>query len=220
MKTNRVKRAVFALTLTCLLSVVLMSGGSSTEAEAGLPITGKADPAILREAYDQWKAEYLKNGGDSNLILALHWSKGLSDETIKASGHIKIDMKSGDVAAAVIGLSASEGWDLWLIQNLPDGSILPEQDDTLIKVGTLRAEGKFAKIEAALGSEAFASFRPDLAVVTRVGKGPDESRILIATTSLFHSLYWNRYPGQFGVLGHAAKANAKSEERGILRQLT
>ena len=219
MKTNTVKRAVFALTLTCLLSAFLMSGGSSTEAEAGLPITGKADPAILREAYDHWKAEYLKNGGDSNLILALHWSKGLSDETIKGSGHIKIDMKSGNVAAAVIGLSASEGWDLWLIQNLPDGSILPEQDDTLIKVGTLRAEGKFAKIEAALGSEAFASFRPDLAVVTRVGKGPDESRILIATTSLFHSLYWNTYPGQFGVLGHAAKANAKSEERGFFSSL-
>ncbi|HJQ71145.1 MAG TPA: hypothetical protein VKA70_19370 [Blastocatellia bacterium] len=196
-----------------------MSGGSASEAENGLPTTGKADPVILRVAYDEWKTEYLKNGGDSNLILALHWSKGLSDETTKASGHVKIDMTSGNIAAAVIGLSASEGWDLWLVQNLPETSVLPEQEDTLIKVGTMKPDGKFLKLEAALGSETFASFRPDMAVVTRVGKGPDESRILIATTSLFHSLYWNTYPGQFGVLGHAARAKAKSDERGFFGRI-
>ena len=219
MNTNRVKRAVFAIALTCLLSAVLMSGGSPTEAEAGLSSTGKGDPAILRAGYEQWKTEYLKNGGDSNLILGLHWSKGLSDETIKGSGHIKIDMTSGSIAAAVTGLSAAEGWDLWLIQNLPETSIMPEQEDTLIKVGTLKPDGKYLKLEAALGSETFATFRPDMAVVTRAGMGPDENRILIATTSVFHSLYWNTYPGQFGVLGHAAKAKAKSDERGFFSRL-
>lgn len=213
MKVEIVKRAVFALLLACALSVFFMGGGTSTEAEDGVLTTGRSDPKNLRNAYNNWEAEYIKNGGDSNLILALHWSKGLSEEDIKGSGHIKIDMTTGHVAAAVTGLPASEGWDLWLIQNRPDSSILPEPEDTLIKVGTLKPEGKYAMLEAELGGEQFAIFRPDMAVVTRAGKGPDESRILIATTSLFHSLYWNKYPGQFGVMGHAEKQRA--DKRGF-----
>ena len=134
MKTERVKRTVFALMLACALSAFFMSGGKSAEAEDGLTGTGRADPEVLRESYKLWEAEYLKNGGDSNLILALHWSKGLPDEKTKGSGHVKIDMNGGRVAAAVSGLSASEGWDLWLVQNLPDSSILPEQEDTLVKL--------------------------------------------------------------------------------------
>jgi hypothetical protein len=220
MKVERVKRAVFVLLLACALSAFFLGGGTSTEAEDGLPTTGKGDPKILRNAYNNWEAEYIKNGGDSNLILALHWSKALSEENIKGSGHVKIDMTTGHVAAAVIGLPATEGWDLWLVQNRPDSSIMPEPDDTLIKVGTLAPDGKYAMLKAELGGEAFADFRPDTAVVTRAGKGPDESRILIATTSLFHSLYWNRYPGQFGVMGHAAKAKAKSDgQRGFFDRL-
>jgi cytochrome c peroxidase len=87
-------------------------------------------------------------------------------------------------------------------------------------VGSFNREGKFAMLRADLGAAAFADFRPDLALVTRGGKGPGESRILVGNTSLFHSLYWNTYPGQYGVLGHSRKADGESDEqKGFLSRL-
>ncbi|MGA9773975.1 MAG: hypothetical protein WBV94_33395 [Blastocatellia bacterium] len=216
MKIKKVKLAVVTFLIACALPVILMGSGTSTEADNGLLTTGRADPEVLRDNYKLWEADYIKNGGDSNLILSLHWSKGLSDEYTKASGHAKIDLINGKVSVAVNGLSASEGWDFWLVQNRPDGSIMPEPDDTLIKVGSLKPDGKFTMLLSDLGSNAFVGFRPDLAIVTRAGKRPDESRVLVGNTSLFNSLYWNTYPGQFGVLGH--KDNS-TEQRGFFSRL-
>lgn len=218
MKIRRVKLAVAALLMACALPALLMVGGTSTESADELLTTGLANPEVLRENYEQWKAEYIKSGGDGNLILSLHWSKGLSDEYTKASGHAKLDMIKGKVTVAVSGLAAAEGWDFWLVQNRPDSSLLPEPDDTLIKVGSLKPEGQFLKLQSDLGSDAFASFRPDLAIVTRAGKSPQESRVLMANTSLFHSLYWNTYPGQFGV-GDVARRKDDSKSRGFFSRL-
>ena len=220
MKIKRVKLAAVAFLMACALSALLVGSGASTEADNEMLTTGMANPEVLRENYKLWEADYIKNGGDSNLILSLHWSKGLSDEYSKASGHAKLDMINGKVAVAVSGLAASEGWDFWLVQNRPDSSIMPEPDDTLMKVGSLKPDGKFIRLETDLGGDAFANFRPDLAVVTRAGKKPDESRVLVGNTTFFHSLYWNTYPGQFGVLGHSTRPkNTSTERRGFFKRL-
>ncbi len=219
MKVERVKLAVVAFLMMFTLLVLVLGSGASSEAEDESPMTGKGDPEILRTAYQEWEADYVKNGGDSNLILALHYSKGLSDQYTKASGHLKLDMIKGKVAVAVSGLSTSEEWDVWLVQNRPDSSIAPEAEDGLMKLGSLKQEGEFAMLRAELGSEAFVSFRPDMAVVTRGGKGPDESRIILGHTSLFHGMYWSTYPGQFGAWNTARLRNSGADEPGFFGRI-
>src|SRR5262249_44426427 len=148
--------------------------------------TGMADPNAFRQLYRQWEAEYIKYGGDNNFVLTLAWSKGLSSEKTTAEGYVKIDLISGSVSSQVKSLSLAEGWDLWLIENRrgPDQSVMPDASDLIVKGGALKPAGKIASLQTELGPDAFAQFEPDLAVVTRSGMRPEESRVLVGTTTI------------------------------------
>lgn len=204
-RTRLVKLAALVFLMLLAIPVLLLTGrGSPSGAE---PVTGPADPQALLDQYREWEAEYERNGGDRNIVMTLGWSKGMSDDHSKAYGLAKLDLIAGTVAAEVVGLPPEQGWDLWLVEDKPGPgrTVLPEQGDIMIRVGTFQRDGPVARLKSDLGAEAFSDFRLDYAFVTPEGKRPDESRFLAGTMSLFHDLYRSAKRGQFGVLESKAQ---------------
>jgi hypothetical protein len=201
-KKRLVQLAVIAFLVFLAIPVLVLNGQRGPSSPAIESVTGPADPQALLDQYREWKVIYEKGGGDRNIVMGLSWSKGLSEQHTKAYGYAKLDLVAGTVSSEVTGLPEDQGWDLWLIQDNPGESrtVLPEAGDRMIRIGTLKPEGAVARLESDLGAEAFKNFRVDFAIVTEEGKGPDESRLLVGTLSLFHDLYRSAQQGRFGVL--------------------
>ena len=169
--------------------------------EAQSMTTGVGDVATLEANYRAWEADYENAGGDRNIMLSIGWFKGLSTEPTDASGLVKLNLIDGVVSVKAKGLSPSQNWDVWLVDNRSGAgrTVLPEPGDDLMRIGTLNNDGKVATLEANPGSDAFANFEVDLVVIARTGKQPAEERVLAGTTTLFHRLYRSEKQGQFGV---------------------
>jgi hypothetical protein len=120
--------------------------------------------------------------------MSMGWFKGLSTEETSASGRINLNLIDGIIKVEANGLPKTEGFDLWLVDNGVYDTVLPEENDSMLRVGSLEFKGEVARLEANLGQDAFASFDPDLYIITRSGKSPVESRVLVGTTTLFHRL--------------------------------
>jgi hypothetical protein len=198
MKTKLFKVIVLAFVLMCCGMFII---GGSTQSDGGeTPNTGVGDPDVVYAAYNKWEAEFVRTGGDRNLVLPLNWSKGLSDEFTRASGEAKFDLIDGKVSVRIGGLSKKESWDFWMIDDNPGegNSVMPDADDVMIRVGSLTHNGKTSELEADLGSDAFASFDIDTIVVTRAGKDPTQERFLVGYTSAFYALYRSGQRGHFG----------------------
>jgi cytochrome c peroxidase len=123
------------------------------------------------------------------------------------------------VSVEINDLPKEEGWDVWLIDSVAGRSIMPEPDDAMLRIGSLKHEGKLARFEANLGSDAFGSFDMDLIIVTKAGKNPSEDRTMVGTTSLFHRVYRSAQRGQFGVLADADPLAPAPDKRGVLQQM-
>jgi hypothetical protein len=197
---KRAQLAVIAFLMAFVVPMVLSSGEASSDSESQLLSTGITSADYLLADYKAWEAKYVENGGDRNVVMSMGWFKGLSTEKTNASGRVKLNLLDGTVSVETEGLSKRESWDFWLIDNGPGSSVTPDAGDAMVRVGSLKRQGKLAKLEANLGSEAFVDFDPDLYVVTRAGKNPAEERILVGTTTLFHRLYQSGRRGQFGKL--------------------
>ncbi len=195
---KKVKLAVIAFLIAFAVPMVLSTVESSSESQ--LLSTGMTSADYLLADYKAWEAKYLENGGDRNVIMPMGWSKGLSTEKMNASAQVTLNLIDGIVSVQAEGLSKGESWDFWLVDNGPGSSVTPEAEDAMVRVGSLKHQGKLAKLEANLGSKAFVDFDPDLYVVTRGGKNPAEERILVGTTTLFHRLYQSGRRGEFGKL--------------------
>ena len=200
--------------LVCVLPVLLLSGGAaSSDSENKLLYTGMSSAELLLADYKSWEADYLEKGGDRNMVMSMGWFKGLSTENTAASGWVKLNLIDGTVSVEAGGLSKDEGWDLWLIDNGPRSSVVPDSDDVMVRVGSLSHKGKISMLEANLGSEAFSEFDPDLYIVTRAGKSPVEERVLVGSTTLFHRLYRSGQRGHFGVLADAEPTAPTPDKR-------
>ena len=193
---KRAQLAVIALLVAFVVPMVLSNGEASSDSE---PLSrGMTSADYLLADYKAWEAKYLENGGDRNVVMSMGYMKGLSTEKINAAGQVTLNLIDGTVSVEAEGLSKREAWDFWLIDNGPKSSVMPDAEDVMVRVGSLKHRGKVAKLQANLGSEAFVNFDPDLYVVTRAGKNPAEERILVGTTTLFHRLYKSGQRGQFG----------------------
>ena len=197
---RRAQLAVIALLMAFVLPMVLSSDASSSNSESQLLSTETTSAEYLLADYKAWEAKYVENGGDRNVVMSMGYVKGLSTEKMNAAGQVTLNLIDGIVSVQAEGLSKDEAWDFWLIDNGPGSSVTPDAEDAMVRVGSLNHRGKFAKLEANLGSEAFVNFDPDLYVVTRADKNPAEERILVGTTTLFHRLYQSDRRGQFGKL--------------------
>jgi hypothetical protein len=197
---KRTQLALIAFLIAFAVPMVLSSGGSSADSESQLLSTGMTDADYLLADYKAWEAKYVENGGDRNVVMSMGHLKGLSTEKMNAVGQVTLNLIDGTVSVKAEGLSKKESWDFWLIDNGPGSSVTPDAEDAMVRVGSLKHQGKLAKLEANLGCEAFVDFDPDLYVVTRAGKNPAEERILVGTTTLFHRLYRSGQREQFGQL--------------------
>lgn len=197
---KRTQLALIAFLIAFAATMVLSNGGSSADSEPQLLKTEMTSAEYLLADYKAWEAKYVENGGDRNVVMSMGYLKGLSTEKINAAGQVTLNLIDGTVSVQAEGLSRKESWDVWLIDNGPGSSVTPDAEDAMVHVGTLKHQGKLAKLEANLGSKAFVDFDPDLYVVTRAGKNPAEERILVGTTTLFQRLYRSGQRGQFGQL--------------------
>ena len=197
---KKARLAVIAFLVAFAVPMVLLSGQASSGSESKLPSTEMTSAEYLLADYKTWEAKYLENGGDRNVVMSMGYFKGLSTEKINAAAQLKLNLIDGIVSLEAEGLSRNDNWDLWLIDNGPGSSVTPDAQDAIVRVGSLKHQGKLAKLEVNLGSEAFVNFDPDLYVVARAGKNPAEERVLVGTTTLFHRLYKSGQRGQFGQL--------------------
>jgi hypothetical protein len=139
--------------------------------------------------YRDWQKGYLAAGGDRNVFVSLGWTQGLSTEWSEARGQVDLDMINGTLRAEVQGLDGQPA-DLWLVDNQdgPGRTIQPEPGDRMFRIGRLQG-GRTAKVATRLGPELFRNFELDLVVVSRAGKTPAESSVLLGTRPYFERLY-------------------------------
>jgi hypothetical protein len=221
MKIKALKLLTLAFLLIAIaVPVLFLSGKASSESDPALAGIGLGSMETFDANYKAWEAEYVKNGGDHNMVLAMGWFKGLSTTQTYASGLAKLNLVDGVVSVTINGLSKHEGWDLWMIDSAAGRSIMPESDDNMLRLGSLKNDGKVASFEANLGKETFAKFDMDLIIVTKAGKNPTEDRTIVGTTSLFHRVYRSAQRGEFGVLADADPLPPTPDTRGLVQQLT
>jgi hypothetical protein len=220
MKIKALKLLTLAfLLIACALPVLFLSGKTSSEPDPSLAGLGLGSLETLNANYKEWETLYEKDGGDRNLVLAMGWFKGLSTGNSYASGLAKFNLVDGTVSVAINGLSKDEGWEVWLVDSAAGRSIALEGDDNMMRVGSLKHEGKVASLAASLGKDAFKTFDMDLIIVSKAGKNPIEDRTLIGTTSLFHRLYRSKQQGQFGVLADADPIPPQPDQRGFFQRV-
>lgn len=220
MKIKALKLLTLAfLLIACALPVLFLSGKASSEPAQNLAGLGLGTLDTLSANYKDWETQYVKEGGDKNMVLAMGWFKGLSTGHSYASGLPKFNLVDGTVTVAINGLSKDEGWDVWMVDSAPGRSIGLETDDNMMRLGSLKHEDKVATLAVDLGKDAFTTFNMDLVVVTKAGKNPIEDRTLMGTTSLFHRLYRSKQQGQYGVLADADPIPPEPDKRGFFQRV-
>ena len=183
---------IFILGLPPLLVLTtgFTSDRPSSAAQTGNPLQALlAQQSTLESFYQEWQKGYLAAGGDANVAVTLAWTEGLSTEPNSAHGEVNLDMIAGAVLAEVAGLRGQPA-DLWLVDNR-DGSgrtVQPEAGDRMVRIGRLMG-GSNARFAAWLGREFFRDFELDLVVVSRAGRTPVESRLLLGSRPFFERLY-------------------------------
>ena len=219
MKIKNLKLIAIAFLVGCALPFVALNGETPADREESAAGSGFGTVENLEANYKNWEAEYVKSGGDRNVVLQLGAFKGLSTEQTYASGEARLDLIEGKVTAEVSGLSKDRDYDLWLVDNGADSSVMPDESDALVRVGALKREGEKSSLVASLGAEAFATLDPDLAIITPAGKSPVSDRILVGSTTLFHRMYRSAQRGEFGVLADAKPATSPARERNLIERM-
>ena len=220
MKIKALKLLTLAfLLIACALPVLFLSGKTSSEPDPSLAGLGLGSLETFNANYKDWETQYEKNGADRNMVLAIGWFKGLSTGNSYASGLAKFNLVDGTVTVAINGLSKDEAWDVWMVDSAAGRSIALENDDNMLRVGSLKHDDKVATLALNLGKDAFTRFNMDLIIVTKAGKTPIEDRTLIGTTSLFQRMYRSKQQGQFGVLPDRDPIPSEPDKRGFFQQV-
>lgn len=180
------------------------------------PFIGNVENFVT--AYEQWKGMAKKSGADRNLVLPLGYSKALSFKFTNAHGTAKVDLINGSISVEVSGLPDKEAFDVWLVDNksTPKDSVKPEPWDKMVRVGSLKHEGKTSRLEAHLDREALKDFKIDLLAVAQDNKGPGEAGLLFGSPSLFQRLYYNEQHGHVAKLGFdASRATSSTDQTNL-----
>jgi len=199
MKAHVLKIAAVSLVLLIAgLSWQLQTGRQSRSGKRSAR-SGTGDIENVLRAYERWKADVSSSGANRTLTMPLTYSRGLSAEFTKASGHARLDLIDGTFSAKVDGLPAKDAFDIWLIDNRPGPghSVKPEPGDAMIRVGRLAHKKGSATLQARLGHDAAAGFKLDLVVVAPAGEDPGDAGLLFGSPTLFQRLYSSEQRGEF-----------------------
>jgi hypothetical protein len=190
---TRVRRVVvigLGAAVLCLVTTVEYHRPDS----AGSAASESFDPmaeirgAKVKDLYDSFASRQDSAGGDSNVMVALGRARNHTTEARNAAGSVKLDMTSGRITAEVNGLEAND-YDLWLVDNVVEGSALPDPGDRTVRVGELQRSGSSATLAAQVDPAMFDRFQTDMVVVARRGEEPSENSVLFGSLSLFQRLY-------------------------------
>lgn len=217
-KALKLLTLVFLL-IACALPVLFLSGTTSSEPDSPVAGLGFGSLDTLDGNYKEWETQYEKSGGDRNMVLAMGWFKGLSTGRSYASGLAKFNLVDGTVTVAINDLPKNEGWDVWMVDSAAGRSIGLEEDDRMLRLGSLTHDAKTATLAVDLGKDAFKTFDMDLVIVTKAGQNPIQDRTLIGTTSFFHRLYRSKQQGEFGVLADADPVTPEPDKRGLFQRV-
>lgn len=176
--------------------------GKSAE-DRSLTATGIGNAQSLLKTYNQWKAQYRANGGDTALGIALGYNKALSRGFTNARGNLTIDLIEGSVSGEFVGLADNSTYDIWLIDNRPGPghSVKPESGDGMVLIGRLMPEDASAKLDTRLNPTLLEGFTIDLVAVTRAGAAPEKGGIVFGAPSFFQRLYYSESYGLLARVG-------------------
>lgn len=208
---------VIALLALCVLPSVLVSSDDS-EATEGIS-TGLGSVDTLMARYSQWQEEEVQRVGEGNISIPVGLSRVFSSEYVEAFGNAKINIASGQIAVEIKGLPAKGEFDVWIVDNDPNSSVLPEEGDKMLRLGSLRANGNVAQLETTLDSETVRSLDPDIVAVTRAGQTPAEGTLVAGNMTLFQEFYFNEQQGRGATLNDAPAPITKGEQAGLLARL-
>jgi hypothetical protein len=222
MKPRTFKLTILFSFLMFTLGLFIIGDEVSAEFEnSSLLSTGLGSVETLEASYKSWAANFEQNGGERNIILPMTSSRVTATGKASAQGLAKLNLIDKTVSVEVRGFPETEALDFWLIDNAsaPGGTILPEEADALVHVGSLSHEGGVAKLYASFGDEVSADFEPDFIAITPAGKSPVEERLLTGQTTLFHRLYHSEKQGRFGVLPDSDKPARPVRAKGMFGRL-
>jgi cytochrome c peroxidase len=201
--------------LSSLFARLTTTLGLAEGSKAKAAKTSIGDVRTLLAAYDQWKTDYVQNGGDQKLTLKLVYTKALSAEFTTAHGVMTLDLTDGSLFVEVSGLSEKESFDVWLINNWASAGQDQNRGrtDARVHVGRLKHIAGTATLRAHLDSQTLAGFEISLAAVGRAGKPFAEAGLLFGSPSLFQRIYYSELRGQFASL---ADSNQLRNSQSIL----
>jgi cytochrome c peroxidase len=219
MKRRIIKLAVIAVLLSSAGVAVLLGNTARVKATDHAASTGMADPNNLIRLYNRWKETHVTKDGGREAALPLAWSGALSTERTRASGSAMLDLANGRVSVRLKGLPEGGGWDFWLVHGRPDHTLIPEAGDDMRFVGNLKVDRDVASLDTQRGAEAFAGFNPQLAIVTRAGQSPDQSRVVVGSATLFDCLYRSEQLGRPGIFDDDQTPAEGVEKPGLLSRM-
>src|SRR5262245_37591501 len=126
---------VIALLALCVLPCALVSSDDSEPTEGISTGLGSVDTLMAR--YDQWQAGEVERVGEGNISIPIGPSRVFSTEYVEALGNAKINIGSGQIAVEVKGLPAKGDFDVWVVDNDPNSSVLPGEGDKMLRLGSL-----------------------------------------------------------------------------------
>jgi len=154
-------------------------------------VAGVSSQSNLKTTYDKWSEKYA-SADPKGPVMTMLWTKGLSNEFSKAKGITQLNLESNSVSVRVKGLENQDIADVWLVDNLPgEGrSVIPEQGDNMIKIGSLEFKDGNAWLDANVAN--LSDLEVDMVVLARRDGKPGKDGVLFGTTSLFQKIF--HYP--------------------------
>jgi hypothetical protein len=148
----------------------------------------------LAEAYAQFKQDFIADGKDVNWRVGFGPHPGLQTEALGARGSVTLGFGDGHVRAELSGVPDGAKFDLWLVKNVPGGSVKPEPADPAVKLGTFSGTTGTRTLDVVPPATAL-HFDLDLVVVTRKGKKPRQSVIAVGARTLFEKRFFREKAG-------------------------
>jgi hypothetical protein len=153
-----------------------------------LPVTTPTEDG-LADGYSTFLDIFTSQDFDARFQIGFGFHQGLSTEKIIGAdgllmrGSAILDLNRGTVDTFIHNAPNTGSFDLWLVKNVAGGTVAPEATDQMLKVGTFQGTGPERTLSVSLGGNVL--FDLDLIVLTRPGKKPNQSCLLVGDRTLF-----------------------------------
>ena len=197
-------RAVGFLALAFLAVVLVVQVQFRTDVRTNdqLSTPSIGNEATLLRGYNNWKARNAQYGKEREVVLSLHYIKGLSTEFTQAQGTATLNLSNGSLAVEVAGLPSDSAHDVWLMNTRSTTAKNPIAGSTngMLRLGELQSQEAKAVLQTQLNAQHLQGFELDRVVITPSSENPRETILLSGTPSLFQRLYYQEQRGQFSAL--------------------